>query len=194
MTSYKATPKDTLIVLIDSHITIRDSKVNVWESGGFFSRIKDLETDLRGEIGEKFIAETLRELGHKTVLSNKTDPTEKHWDVLVDDKVKLEVKTATVGADGRMFQHENIEKDRNYHAVVLVDIAPNDIYLTVAPKNTLPFVEKNSVWSINLKHMHRRRKGSDYKWDLSLKDVESRRIDALEDIKKQFEPLFKELL
>ena len=55
----------------------------------------------------------------------------------------LEVKTASAifpkrGGDP-IFQHEGFQKSRNYDAVVLVDIRPDDRYLAVAPKSTLPF-------------------------------------------------------
>ena len=186
-------PKEILLKIIKQRAKRLQKKKNVWTAGSKFNAIRTLQMDNRGEVGEEFVATVLSVLGYETKYNNETNPTKKHWDILVGGKIKLEVKTASLGQDGKMFQHEEFEKDRNYDAVVLVDIAPNDLYLTVAPKDTLPFVQANDNWTINQKKMHRRRKGISYKWDLSLKDVESRKIETPEDVKRMFNDLLKGL-
>ena len=156
---------------------------DVWIAGRF-KEIKALSTDSRGELGEDFLAELFEQLGHEVTQTKVTDRTQKHWDILLDGRLKLEVKTATLGKEGRMFQHENIERDRNFDILVLLDIAPDAIYLTLAPKKTLPFNERNSNWTKNPKKMHRRATGIHYKWDLSLRDVEDRKVESLDDLKR----------
>lgn len=155
-----------------------------WDKGEFV-RIRELQSDNRGDVGEKFIAEALIAIGHKADISSVTDPAKKHWDVLVDNKIKLEIKTATLGR-GKTFQHENIEKDKDFHALVLLDIAPNELYLTCAAKSTLPWTERNSTWTNTSKKMHRRRISSVYKWDLNLADVVDRKIQSLDDIAEAY--------
>ena len=156
---------------------------NIWSASRFKS-IRELSVDTRGELGEEFVKLLLEELGYSVIWARTTDRTQKHWDLQVDDKVTLEVKTATLGSDGKAFQHENIEKDRNYDVLVLLDIAPDAIYLTAAPKHSLPFNERNDNWTINPKRMHRRAHGIQYKWDLSRKDVARREIRSLDDVKR----------
>ena len=180
-------PKNTLKAIIGNKIALAE-KQSLW-AGGFFQEMRKLQPDLRGEVGEEFIADVLAQAGYSVEVNRETDPTRKHWDVRVSGTIKLEVKTATLGADGRTFQHENFEKDRDYDAVVLVDVAPNDLYLTVAPKDTLPFTRQNDNWTRNPKQMHRRRHGIAYKWDLHLRDVESRKVETLDDIKQMFAPV-----
>ena len=170
---------DVLAALIKEHAE-RVSRKDVWNSGKF-KDIKTVSNDTRGEMGESFIAEILKQFGLEVEHSKGADRTEKHWDLRVNGKVTLEIKTATIDKNGRMFQHENIEKDRNYDYLVLLDIAPDAIYLTVAPKGSLPFKEKSSTWTVNPKAMHRRAHGIQYKWDLNLNDVKNRKIKTLKD-------------
>lgn len=176
-------PARLLLQIVRSAAVVQ-KKVDLWLDADF-APVKELELDQRGEIGEQFICLALQTLGHEVKTSQTTDPTMKHWDLLVDGTIKLEVKTATLGKTGT-FQHENLEKDRNYDGLVLVDIAPNDLYTTFAAKSTLPFTTANSNWSINKKKMHRRRGGIQYKWDLSLKDASSRKIETLKDLEAQY--------
>ena len=160
-----------------------DRSGNVWTSGRFMP-IKTLSLDTRGELGELFIERLLTCLGHSVIRNSATDRTNKHWDLLVNDSVSLEVKTATVGKDGRSFQHENIEKDRNYDGLVLLDIAPDAIYLTAAPKKHLPFSTPNDKWTRSPRRMHRRAQGIQYKWDLSILDVKEREVRSIADVRR----------
>ena len=161
------------------------SRNNIW-IGGYFKAIQDLAIDLRGELGESYIADLLIKLGHGVEMARQTDRSDKHWDIRVNGKIDLEIKTATIGKKGKTFQHENIEKERRYDAIVLLDIAPDNIYLTVAPKNTLPYATPNNNWTLNPKKMHRRAHGIQYKWDLHLNDVKERRVETLDDVRRQF--------
>lgn len=121
-----------------------------------------------------------------------TDPTKKHWDLRIDGITKLEVKTATLGST-LTFQHENLEKDRDFDGVVLLDVSPDTIYLTFAAKGSIPWTSKNDRWTRNPKKLHRRRNGISYKWDLSLRDVEDRRVETIEDVRLGFEAMLKEI-
>lgn len=140
----------------------KDEENTVWETGKFKS-VKRLSNDALGELGEDFIAKILKELGGSVDISAFTDRTKKHWDILLNAEVAIEVKTATVGSNGKTFQHEAIEKDRNFNLLVLLDIAPDSVYITVAPKDTIPFDKPNNTWTINEKKMHRRSHGIQYK-------------------------------
>lgn len=181
---------DLLVEHIDDY-TQRSILDDVWVSG-IFRMIKGLSTDNRGDLGESYIKSVLEYLRYTVEKSKETDRTKKHWDLKINTGATFEIKTATIGKKGNMFQHESIEKDRNFDILVLLDIAPDAIYLTVAPKKTLPFTEKNKNWTVNPKKMHRRATGIHYKWDLSLKDVSGREIKTLEDAREMFEEALKQ--
>ncbi len=104
----------------------------------------------------------------------RLDRTHKHWDIKTDD-ITIEVKTATLGRTNATFQHENIEKDRNYDVLVFVDIAPNDVYLSW-------FTKCDVQW----KSLHRRANSNFYKWDIRLNKVIDNRVSCIEDIRKGY--------
>lgn len=167
---------------------------DVWRKPNIeFADIKQVSSDTVGVIGEEYIKQLLELLGHSVEHSDVTDRTQKHWDLRVNGVTTLEVKTATVGKNGRSFQHENIEKDRNYDALVLLDIAPTAIYLTVAKKSMLPFNQPNEFFTCIAKKMHRRAHGILYKWDFNLRDVEERKIESLKDVEKLFNSVLQKV-
>lgn len=184
-------PSDLLKSIIDEKV-IETRKRDVWQQkNARFAPIKDLSVDTRGVVGERFVEQLLKNMGHFVERNEITDRTNKHWDLRVNRNITLEVKTATIGKEGRTFQHENIERDRNYDALVLLDIAPDAIYLTVAKKDLLPFNRPNDNFTATLKNMHRRAHGILYKWDLSLRDVQDRCIVNMEEAVKLFTPILK---
>ena len=166
-------------------------RVNPWIHSSH-EIITKLEIDQRGEAGENFMATCLRQNGHKVEIDRTTDPQEKSWDIRVDDNIMIEIKTATQGKKTKTFQHERIMVERAWHALALLDIAPEDIYLTLAPKNTIPVRRKNNIWTVNEKKVHMRRSG-EIKWDFSLKDVRLRKVSSIDDIEKQYQELLKTL-
>ena len=186
-----AKPNELLKSIIDEKVAEAQEQ-DVWQQRNTqFTPIKDLSVDTRGAVGEEFVEQLLTKMGHSVERNKITDRTNKHWDLRVNNKITLEVKTATIGKEGRTFQHENIERDRDYNALVLLDIAPNAIYLTVAKKDLLPFSRPNDHFTTTPKNMHRRAHGILYKWDLNLRDVEDRCIENMEDAEKLFSSILK---
>ena len=182
--------KELLISLIEEAVESRPK--TDWDSG-VFGAIKQLEIDSRGTLGETFIAVSLKELGHAVSHNRDKDVTKKHWDIRVDDEVNLEVKTATLDRKGK-FQHESLTPTRHYQGLVLVDIVPNDVYVTFAAHNDLPWRKPNDIFTISSKKMHIRQDGR-YKWDLNLKDVisKNRKINSLADIEKGYQEMLSSL-
>ena len=102
------------------------SKV-IWR-GSKHEAVHKVGSDHCGQIGEEFIVELLRRLNKEVKHTNRTEPARKGWDILCDDAgLNLEIKTATLGKGGKTFQHENLDKNKNYEGIILLDIAPNDI-------------------------------------------------------------------
>lgn len=168
MTSKNSVAKH-LQAVIDEMISQRKDK-HGWDEGTF-SKILDVAPDQRGEIGERFIENALKEAGIKDVTrTGKLDRTKKQWDIKTAD-IAIEVKTATLGRNANTFQHENIEKDRKYDAIVFVDIAPNAVYVRWVAKKDIPF-----------KEIHRRSQSTFYKWDLRLKNAQDYEVKTIDDI------------
>ena len=167
------------------------STSSAWHESDYKS-IKQLEVDLRGRFGEVLIERILTELGFHVESNDTTDRKNKHWDIRDHTNgLDIEVKTATLGNKQKTFQHEAFEKDRNYHAAILLDIAPSTLYITVAKKSDMPFDEKNDLFTVRRKKLHKRPNGH-YKWTLNEKDCKGREVETLDDFWAMYEPLLKD--
>ena len=107
------------------------------------------------------------------------------YDILVEGHFKVEVKLATRGKMNPTFQHENLKQERDCDAIVLIDVAPDKIYMTCGRKIDLPFRIANDKFTVTRKKMHLRPKG-EFKWDLHLRDVKNREIKTIDDFKRIF--------
>lgn len=179
-------------ILVNSIADVARANPKKW-AGSAHSTMMNLEIDSRGEVGETFLAKALTQLGHEVEVDRTTDAGNKPWDLRVDGDVLIEVKTATLGKSQATFQHEHIIRESGWDALALVDIAPDDVYLTLAAKRTIPFRKKAQVWTERLKKLHLRGGGGDYKWDLTLNDVANRRIATLGNVEEHYQALLKEL-
>jgi len=162
--------------------TLRERKDRHGWDDGLFADILKLSIDQRGKVGEQLIEAALRKAGVPEVTrAGKLDRTHKHWDIRTAH-MDIEVKTATLGRNINTFQHESIEKDRQYHALVLLDIAPNDIYLTWLAKD-----------GIDWRSLHRRANSNFYKLDLKLPELESRKVSTIADVLAGYNAIRREL-
>ena len=153
---------------------------------GLFKDIHLVAPAHRGEIGERLLERLLIDAGVSGVTrAGKIDRTKKHWDIKTED-MTIEVKTATLGRNSNTFQHESIEKDRDYDALVLIDIAPDDVFITWFAKRDIP-------WKSEGKGIHRRAKGSDYKLTLNLSRIAHCRVKTLNDIAGAYQKLLLEI-
>ena len=148
-----------------------------WRHDSRFARARSqLQSDSRGQVGEEFVAAVLTRLGHSVKNTQSTDPQNKQWDLVVDDKHLWEIKTATMGQRTANFQHENIYKERGYHGIIFVDIAPDDLYVSFVPKHEID-------WKI----LHRRKDSSFYKWDFSKAKIEDAKIETFADFGRGYD-------
>ena len=167
-------------------------KTGLWLPSSTHADLLDLSIDSRGEVGEKLLAAALRRLGHEVEVDRTTDAGEKPWDLRVDRKILIEVKTATLGNLSPTFQHERIVRARGFDALALLDIAPEEIYLTFAAKRMMPFLKPTTKFTISPKKLHQR-DGGEYKWDFHLRDVANRRIVKLKDVENGYQSMLKDL-
>ena len=148
-----------------------------WEDGKF-NIFRTLPIDNKGDIGEDFIVWLLEQTGRKAICTRRTDPTMKHWDIKVeDDNITLEVKTATLGYNSLTFQHEGFEPNRNCDGIVLLDIAPDNIYISCICK-----------WTMQWKKTHHRRTGIQHKHDTKLRELkeEGHEISTIDDFERHY--------
>lgn len=163
--------------------TLRERQDRHGWDDGVFADILRLSIDQRGRVGEALLAQALCAAGVPgvTLAAGKKDRTNKHWDIRTAD-MDIEVKTATLGRNTNTFQHESIERDRQYHALALLDIAPNDVYLTWKTKAR-----------IDWRALHRRANSNFYKLDLKLSALEGNKIRTVDDVLAGYDAALKEL-
>lgn len=154
-----------------------------WKVDSKFNEVRNsLQADSRGQVGEEFVAEVLKTLGYSVDHTQATDPQNKQWDLVVDDKYQWEVKTATMGRKSKNFQHEHIYKERQYHGIIFLDIAPDDLYISFFPKHKID-------WS----SLHRRKDSNFYKWDLQKSKIEKNLMVNISDFKRGYEEAIAEI-
>ena len=163
---------DILEDLIDK-VPVRDA--------GLVKKMRKLSIDQRGAVGENFITVLFKESGcqaeRNTGLKN-----EKDYDILVDKRIKIEIKTATLTASTKAFQHESLDRTRHYDWICFLDIAPEAVFISFRSKKDL---DKN--WR---QRVHVRPDGRG-KLDLKLKDLEQDRIVNLNQFKAKIKPVLE---
>ena len=161
---------------------LADNAPAQWE-GHLYGGVKLIEIDNRGDVGELIVVNMLKALGREDVSYSKgTTHEEKDWDFMCGE-YSYEVKTATLGKDGITFQHEGIEKTRQYDGLIFVDIAPDEIFISGYCKKDIPWYE-----------LHRRANSTAYKWNTNIKEtrkhcVKQNKVVELLDFAKIFERL-----
>lgn len=134
--------------------------------GSLYESILSLPIDARGRVAERLVAAMLREKGCAVIYDENVKAEDKDYD-LISDGIRIEIKFATRGFRPRRssFQHENFRKTGYWDAVILVDIAPNTVYIVCEARQDLPWRSAgNRPW----RKMHRRKESTAYKWDFTV--------------------------
>lgn len=146
--------QDLLIGEILKRAPKTPSAPSEWD-GSIFEPIWELEIDERGALGESIVATVLTENGCDVDYEPNKTGYGKDYDLISND-IKIEIKTACMGKNKPTFQHENLNKNSHWDAIILLDIAPNKIYLICRTHDEVP-------WN----KLHRRKDSIYYKWDIS---------------------------
>ena len=129
--------------------------------GSLFAEVRGYEIDTRGRFGELLVVGMLRAMGRNDVVHDDTTSVDKDWDIQtggLDWEIKLATATSPSSPGGALkFQHESIDRTRHWHGLALVDVAPNDLYLTIMARK-----------GIDWKRLHQRKSQSLYKLDTTL--------------------------
>ncbi|MFA5838676.1 MAG: hypothetical protein WC849_01930 [Candidatus Paceibacterota bacterium] len=151
-------------------IQTRKPKSNfVWD-GSLYQDIQRLTLDDKGQLGEEITVDILRSFNCNIIFDSSITDKVKGHDLISND-LKIEVKLATITVGSGLFQHDNLHPQRDFNAVLFIDIAPNEIYLTAVHKGDF-------VW----KDMTRRENGL-YKYDFSIKHIKNKNIPKLKKYK-----------
>ena len=135
-----------------------------------YEDIQYLSIDERGQLGEEIAVEILK--GFDCNINYNPSRTSEiiGYDFKSNGK-KIEAKLATITIGTGQFQHENLHSQRDFDAILFIDIAPNKVFLTAVRK-------ENILW----KNLHRRPNG-DYKCDFTIKHIENNNIPRFSEYK-----------
>ncbi len=164
----------------------------IWKNAKYLQQ-RMIQIDKRGSVGERFFAEVLLRLYPRRIEYNDGDQGD--WDLKIN-KIKFEIKTSTLGKDGKKFQNESIKKDGDYDGLLFLGIAPNDLYIRFIKKTDIDFEKQIlNIDGIKIKLHHRAKDntaekatGAGYKMDFTLQQMIA--VKSLQDIKAEFEKCF----
>lgn len=152
-----------------------------------YEKIKYLSLDDKGDVGEEVTYDILKGKNCDVEYSRGVTELTKGWDIK-SDGVKIEIKLATITVDTGSFQHENLHPQRDFDAVLFIDITPEELFLTAVKK-------KDIKW----KELHRRENGV-YKCDFTIKQIKENKIPKFKKYKtglvetdKDFFEIYKHL-
>ena len=109
---------DLLVEIIREH-----SPENIWLDSPLIG-YRMLGNTNRGEIGEEFVRRYLEKHGVPVEKGNRTSRTD-----LRVDTMRMEVKTASLGANGT-FQFNHVRLDRKYDYLPCLGICPERVVFT----------------------------------------------------------------
>jgi hypothetical protein len=120
----------------------------------------------KGDVGEEITYDILKSKGCDVEYAKGVTEATKGWDVK-SNGIKIEVKLATITIGSGGFQHENIEAQRDYDAILFIDVAPNEVFLTAVFKKDINWTGKGKL--------HRRVNGV-YKCDFTINAIKNNKI------------------
>lgn len=102
-----------------------EDQPQIWKNAKYLKQ-RMIQIDKRGSVGERFFAEVLLRLYPRRIEYNDGDQGD--WDLKIN-KIRFEIKTSTLGKDGKKFQNEAIKTDGEYDGILFLGIAPNNLYI-----------------------------------------------------------------
>lgn len=120
----------------------KKKKRDIWETSKW-KYISQLENDDVGGVGEEIIGQFC----HLVSIDANIDGIKtKRENGLGDGKINgrsCEIKTARLGSNGSTFQHELGETPWKSSFMIFLDIAPNNMYITIFPNFSEEFYKKS---------------------------------------------------
>ena len=147
-----------------------------------YKEYRTLQIDKRGSFGERFFAQTLSRIYYRRLTIEYNDGDQSDWDLKLNG-MRFEIKTSSIDVN-KKFQNEGIKENGDYDGILFLGITPNDLYIK--------FVKKKDIDFSKLHNRGERGTGRGYKWDFKIPDMI--KVEALEDIKTEFELQFSSLV
>jgi hypothetical protein len=152
------------IILAKIHEVInRKPKAKFNWHDSLYEKIQFISLDDKGDVGEEITYDILKENGCDVKYKRGVTGETIGWDIK-SNGIKIEVKLATITIGSGGFQHENLEAQRNFDAILFIDVAPDEIFLTAVKKEDI-------IW----RKLHRRINGV-YKCDFTIKQIKDNNI------------------
>lgn len=145
-------------------------KVSFWD-GSVFEKIAKTNNDARGELGEIWFSEWIKNLTTLTINTDRTNSSVKadgHYDMKINN-ARVEIKTAVRGAS-KTWQHEPLYTNEFCDYVVFIDVDFDKVFLTIVHTNELPLVERSVIFPNRMATL-RKNKDNGYKLDFSNKTI-----------------------
>jgi len=118
-------PVALMVAIIDEH-----APTDIWRGSPLIA-YRMLGNTNRGEIGEEFVRRYLREHGIQSGNGGRASPV----DLCIGD-LRIEVKTASLGADGT-FQFNHVRLDRPWAHLLCLGICPDRLLFRIWPKGAV---------------------------------------------------------
>ncbi len=173
--------KNDILNKIEEILNRKSNQKFDWNDSLYEDLKNYLSIDERGQLGEEVIVSILKNNKKFKVEydASVTDPT-KGFDFKCNG-VKIEIKTATITSKSGMFQHEHLLAQRDFDAILFLDIAPNNIYLTAVKKEDIIWSKKRTDGA-DKQALHRRPNG-DYKCDFNVNHIKKNDIHKFRNFK-----------
>ncbi|RLA06618.1 MAG: hypothetical protein DRQ51_08860 [Gammaproteobacteria bacterium] len=171
----------TIIGKVNEMLSRKKKQKFVWNDSIYEDLKIYLSIDERGQLGEEIIYDICKDIsGLNIEYDSSVTDNEKGYDIIINNK-KVEVKTATITSGSGMFQHEHLEAQRDYDYILFLDIAPNEVFLTLTKKQDVMWRRKKGD-PANKTAIHRRPNG-DYKCDFTIKHIKNNGIPKFRNFK-----------
>lgn len=144
----------------------------LWHNS-LYEKIQFISLDDKGDVGEEITYDILKNKGCDVEYAKGVTEATKGWDVK-SNGIKIEVKLATITIGSGGFQHENVESQRDFDAILFIDVAPNEVFLTAVKKKDINWKGKGKL--------HRRITGA-YKCDFTIKNIKENKITKFNSYK-----------
>jgi len=158
---------------------------------GKFAKIKNLQSNYVGQIGEEYVKQILHHISNY-----EWQPTlHGEYDILLKSGIKIEVKTATKGCKVDSFQFNSINPSYNFDFLVCVGICDDKVMFRIFKKSEIKTIDTDGIISYYIEQDNLRKKISamnpgnevSHKLTLSTKQLHnySTFIEELKDIVNQ---------
>jgi len=147
-----------------------------------FWKITEFEANAIGQIGEEFVREIFKKFNLKFDETKKNVHDE--YDILLDDRTKIEIKTARKGKKNDTFQFNGINPRYTPDFIIFVGILENNLFYRILSKSKIEYRHKGRKFMVDLettkKQLVKMNPNNEVNFKLTLNKKELKDINDLE--------------